>query len=321
MIPCMARQARIEYPGALHHVRSRGNRGERIFLDDTDRRHFLELLAEAVRRYGWLIYAWVLMDNHYHMAIETPRPNLSHGMRWLLGSYVTWFNKRHGLTGHLLGDRFHSDLVEKETYLRELVRYIVLNPVRAKMVARPEEYAWSSYRATCGLEPAPEWLALERLAPHFGEPDSWQGNYRGYVEEKLGSDERLWDHRVNGIYLGSEPWLLEVRKLVESKLRTDEHPRAHREVGRPKMATIVAAVATAFETTETAIRKGRGGAAREIAAWLGWYEGLHRLRSIAAALRIGSSGRISDLVRKCERMLRQDPALQGKLELAFAALR
>ena len=211
-------------------------------------------------------------------------------------------------------------MIEKESYLTEAVRYVVLNPVRAGMVERPEDYRWSSYRPTAGLVRAPEWLALETLAPFFGEASSWQANYRAYVAEKIGSDERLWDKLENQIYLGSEAWMKEVRKIVESKMRSDDHPRPQREVGRPKMAVIVAAVARAFGVTPAWIQTTRGNAARRVAAWLGWYEGLQRLRSIAAGLRLRSSGRVSDLVRQCERMLDRNPELQAKVDLAYAAL-
>jgi putative transposase len=316
----MARQARIEYPGAVHHITSRGNNRQAIFLDDRDRKHFLALLGEAVRRYGWLLTAWVLMTNHFHLVIHTPEPTLSDGMKWLLGSYVSWFNKRHHRTGHLFGDRFHSYLIQAESYLTEVVRYVVLNPVRAHMVERPEDYRWSSYRATAGLARAPEWLALGTLAPFFGEPDEWQANFRSYVAEKIGSDERLWDKVQNQIYLGTEAWMKKVRKVVESKPRSDDHPRAQREVGRPNMVAIVDAVAGAFGVSRRWIQTTRGNPARRVAAWLGWYEGLERLRSIAAGLRLRSSGRVSDLVRQCERMLVHNPALQARVDLVFAAL-
>jgi len=260
------------------------------------------------------------MTNHLHLVVQTPIPNLSDGMKWLLGSYVPWFNKRHGRTGHLFGDRFHSNPVEKELYLTELVRYVVLNPVRAKMVERPEDYRWSSYRATAGMDEAPEWLALGTLAPYFGEPDSWQANYRTYVQEKIGSTDRLWDKLVNGIYLGSEAWCKSLRKTVESKMHSDVHPQIQRAVGRPKMADIVAAVAKAFGVKRSWIRSSHGTEARLVTAWLGWYEGLQRLRSIAASLRLQSSGRVSDLVRQCERMLLRNPELQLRVENAFAAL-
>lgn len=316
----MARQARIEYPGAVHHVRSRGNAGQPIFLDDGDRTHFLDLLAEASRHYGWLLAAWVQMTNHFHLVLETPHTNLSRGMKWLLGSYVCWFNRRHGRTGHLFGDRFHSDLIEKDSYLTEAVRYIVLNPVCAKMVACPEDYPWSSYPATAGLEPAPGWLALDSLVPFFGEPSTWQANYRAYVAEKIDSTERLWDKIENRIYLGTESWMKEVRKIVESKPRHDDHPRPQREVGRPKMAKIIAAVGKALGVSAEWIRTTHGNEARRIVAWLGWYEGRRRLRAIAAALLLNSSGRVSDLVRQCDRLLDHDPALQAKVDLALAAL-
>lgn len=315
----MSRQARIEYPGALHHVRARGNNRQAIFRDDQDRREFLVLVSEAVRRYGWLVYAWVLMTNHIHFVIETAEPNLSDGMKWLLSCYVEWFHFHHGSGGHLFGDRFHSDLIEKESYLREAAAYVVLNPVRASMVARPEDYAWSSYRAAAGLEPAPAWLALSELAPHFGSVDTWRANYQELVAAKMASGERLWDRRVNRIYLGSVQWVKEIRKRVEGDLRSDVHPRAHREVGRPDMAAVIAAVAKCFDQSEEWLRESHGGPARSLAAWIGFYEGLCSLRSIAASLRLQSSGRVSQLVSQCEGLLR-DEELRSKADVVLAML-
>jgi REP element-mobilizing transposase RayT len=311
---------RIEFPGAVYHITSRGNERRDIFRDDDDRRKFLELLGEVVRRFGWIVTSYTMLDNHFHLVIETPAPTLSRGMQWLNGTYAAWFNRRHKRWGHLLGDRFHALLVEKESYYLELLRYVVLNPVRAKMVERPEQYAWSSYRATAGYETAPEWLRVEEIAALFGDTLNWRENYKRYVDEKLTSEERLFDKVERQLYLGTEEWVASMRKLVESKLRSDDHPRAQRTVGRPKMATIVDAVAGAFRTSAREIRESRGGAARMLAAWLGWYEGLHRLRSIAAALRLRSSGRISDLVAEAERALRGDPELQRLVDAACAAL-
>ncbi len=311
---------RIEFPGAVYHITSRGNERRDIFRDDTDRRYFLELLGEVVRRFGWIVTGYTMLDNHFHLVIETPTPTLSRGMQWLNGSYAAWFNRRHKRWGHLLGDRFHAFLVEKEAYYLELLRYVVLNPVRAKMVERPEQYAWSSYRATAGYEAAPEWLNVGEIAALFGEAEDWRENYKAYVDEKLTSEERLFDKVQRQLYLGTEEWVASMRKIVESKLRSDDHPRAQRTVGRPKMATIVEAVAGAFCTSAREIRQSHGGVARMLAAWLGWYEGLHRLRSIAAALRLRSSGRVSDLVAEAERTLRGDPELRRAVDAALAAL-
>ena len=155
----MARPLRVEFAGALYHVTSRGNEKRPIFKNDGDRLKFLELLGEAVSRFGWTLTAWVLMTNHFHLVVQTNEPNLSRGMHWLNGTYAAWFNRRHGRWGHLFGGRFKAFLVEEETYFKEVLRYVVLNPVRAGLVAHPANYRWSSYRATAGLSPAPEWLS------------------------------------------------------------------------------------------------------------------------------------------------------------------
>jgi len=311
---------RIEFPGAIYHVTSRGNDRGEIFRDDHDRRAFLAFLAEVSRRFGWIVTAYTLMSNHFHLVIQTPSPSLSRGMQWLNGSYAACFNRRHQRWGHLFGQRFHAVLVQKETYYRQLLRYVVLNPVRAGMVDRPQDYPWSSFRSTAGLESAPQWLQVDQIAPLFGDQQSWRDNYRSFVDLKAGREERLWVHLQRQIYLGTEEWVASMRKIVESTPRADDHPRAQRTLGRPKMATVIDAVARAFSTTPSALRKARGGPARMIAAWLGWYEGLHRLRSIAAALRLSSSGRVSDLVRAAEHALRRDHQLRLRLDAAWASL-
>lgn len=129
----MARPLRIEYPGAVYHLTSRGNRQEAIFQDDEDRYGFLDIFGKTVRRYNWICHAYCLMDNHYHLLVETPDGNLSLGMRQLNGLFTQLINRRHGKVGHVFQGRFKSILVEKEAHLLELCRYVVLNPVRAKL--------------------------------------------------------------------------------------------------------------------------------------------------------------------------------------------
>lgn len=136
-----------------------GLRREAIFEDDEDRRVFLSTLAEVVERFHWICHAYCLMTNHYHLVVETPDANLSKGMRQLNGVYTQASNRRHGRVGHLFQGRFKGILVDKEGYLLELTRYVVLNPVRAGMVAQPGQWSWSSYRAMVGEEASPEWLA------------------------------------------------------------------------------------------------------------------------------------------------------------------
>jgi putative transposase len=318
----MARPLRLEFAGAVYHVTSRGNEQRPTFRSDDDRTTFLSFLAEAARRFGWSLTAWVLMTNHFHLVIQTPEPNLSRGMHWVNGSYAGWFNKRYKRSGHLFGGRFKAYLIEKETYFTNVLRYVILNPVRAKMVARPEDYRWSSYRATAGLETAPLWFdrsaALAAFAP---DREAAEAYYQEFVEAKIDSTERLWDEAINGRYLGSEAWAKQMRKQVESKPRSTDHPTRQRAIGRPKMQAIIAAVGRAAGETATTIRAMRGGPLRRLAAWIGWNEGWVTLRSIAASLRLRSEGHVSGMIRRCEREFSMDRTLLGQLDRALVVIR
>jgi REP-associated tyrosine transposase len=158
----MARPLRLEFAGALYHVTSRGDGREDIYRADADRRGFLDVLGEVQGRFHWTVHAYCLMSNHYHLLIETPDANLAKGMRQLNGVYTQRFNRSHDRGGHVFQGRYKAILVQKEAYLLELARYVVLNPVRARMARTPGEYPWSSYRAMIGAAVAPEWLARRR---------------------------------------------------------------------------------------------------------------------------------------------------------------
>lgn len=157
----MARPLRIELAGGLYHVTSRGDGQNAIYLDDGDRQGWLRLLGEVCKRFNWRCHAHCLMTNHYHLVVETPDGNLSRGMRQLNGVYTQSFNRRHSRVGHVFQGRYKAILVEKESYLLELARYVVLNPVRAQLVVEAEEWAWSSYRAMIGQAAAPPWLETD----------------------------------------------------------------------------------------------------------------------------------------------------------------
>ncbi len=156
----MTRPLRLEFPGALYHVTARGNARQEIYLCDEDRERFVQLLAEEVKQQGWICYAYCLMDNHYHLLFETPSANLCKGMQRFNGRYTQYFNRFHQRVGHVFQGRYKSILVEKEVYLLELCRYVVLNPVRAKMVAAPGDWIWSSYMATCEAPIRGSWHLL-----------------------------------------------------------------------------------------------------------------------------------------------------------------
>lgn len=167
---------------------SRGNRKEPIALDDRDRSRFLNLLGNVVLRFEWFCLAYCLMDNHFHLLVETPSPNLSRGMQRLKGTYGRWFNDRYGLIGHVFQGRFSSPLVAEEQHRLEAVRYISLNPVRAGVARRPEEYPWSSYAATIGRVPAPQFLAADRLLETYGGGWVGQARFKAFVEDALWED-------------------------------------------------------------------------------------------------------------------------------------
>ena len=318
----MARPLRIEFPGAVYHVTSRGNEQRRIFQSDRDRKAFLDFLGDAAKRFGWSVTAWVLMTNHFHLVIQTPQPNLSRGMHWLNGSYAGWFNRQHKRWGHLFGGRFKAFLIDKETYFTEVLRYVVLNPVRAGLAARPEAYRWSSYRATAGLENAPEWLDVNAaLTPFAPDTELAQTYYSEFVAAKIGSDECLWDKLINAIYLGDEQWAKKMRRAVEAKPRSTDHPKVQRAIGRPKMHEVVAAVARAAGVAASTIREARGGCLRRLVAWIGWHEGLVTLRTIAAGLRLRSEGHVSGLIRRCDRELGTDVMLLAYLDQVLPVVR
>jgi putative transposase len=318
----MARPLRIEFADALYHVTSRGNEQRPIFRTIRDRQQFLVFLGKAVKRFGWSVTAWVLMTNHFHLVLQTPEPNLSKGMHWLNSAYANWYNRIHGRCGHLFQGRFKALLVDQEAYFAEVLRYVVLNPVRAKMCERPEDYRWSSYRATAGLENAPEWLDLDPVYRLFAaDKETAQPLYRDFVLAKIDCEDQLWDKLTNQLYLGTEEWCKTMRGQVEAKVRSTDHPQTQRAVGRPKMYLIVDAVAKAAGETAETIRHTQGHILRSVVAWLGWHEGWVTLRSIAASLRLRSEGHISNLIKRCELLFSESEELLALHDVALATLR
>ena len=151
----MARPLRLEIAGWLYHVISRGDRRENIYLGDADRQRWLDLLGEVCSRHNWLCHAYCLMDNHYHIVVETIDGNLSAGMHQLNGVYTQWHNRAHDRVGHVFQGRFKAIIVQREAYLLELARYVVLNRVRAGICAMPDRWHWSSYLAMVGQARTP----------------------------------------------------------------------------------------------------------------------------------------------------------------------
>jgi REP element-mobilizing transposase RayT len=225
----MARPLRLAFAGGVYHVTARGNERKAIVRDDVDRARFLDTLAAMVDQYGVLCHAWVLMDNHYHLLLETPAPNLSLAVRYLNGVYTQRFNRRHRRVGHLFQGRFKAIVVEKEAYLLELCRYVVLNPVRAGVVKDPAASPWSSYRATAGLTPAPGWLTVDWLLAQFGRTQrAAQAQYRQFVAEGMRQPSAPWEEVVGQIYLGHEAFIRRAQR-ASRRAADPEIPRRQRQ--------------------------------------------------------------------------------------------
>jgi len=224
----MARPLRIEYEGALYHLTSRGDRREAIFEDDQDRCRFLELLGDVIDQMGWKCYGYCLMDNHYHLLIETPEANLSRGMRQLNGIFTQDSNRRHGRCGHLFQGRFKSIVVDADAYLLELSRYVALNPVRAGMVSDPADWPWSSYQATAGKVRLPAWLGTRTLLSYFSSQTKVaQRKYMAFVAEGLGR-ESIWKDMNRQIYLGDDKFVSEAQAKVKGAENDKNIPRVQR---------------------------------------------------------------------------------------------
>lgn len=228
----MARPLRIEFPGAFYHITSRGNEQKDIFKSQRDRARFLSYLESATQRYGGVIHTYCLMNNHYHLLLETPLGNLSQIMRHINGAYTTYFNTKWKRAGHLLQGRYKAILVDVDEYAKELSRYIHLNPVRTEIVDRPEEYSWSSYRYYIGLEKRPDWLITDFTLSYFGtKVSNAQKRYRRFVEGMIREeyDSPLKD-TVASTILGKEDFVEEIKRKYLNRKKVDRNLPALREL-------------------------------------------------------------------------------------------
>jgi len=309
----MARPLRIEFAGALYHVISRGNERRPIVRDDADRRKRLEWLRRTVETYGWRLHAFVLMNNHDHLFVETPEPNLSAGMQHYNGSYTGYFNRRHGRTGHLFQGRFRGHLIEEEGHYLEISRYVHLNPVRVGLVARPEQWTWGScpgyIRATRTLE----WIRYDDVLREFGRylPQARRayGQFlRAGLEESPSSP---FGGAVGGLIVGSSAFVARIRRMLDDTPADPDVPQLERVRYRPPLAVIVAVVADHFGVDPARWAPGRRSddAARAVGAYLARRRFGYPATEIAAALGYRDHSGVGRAVRRVE---------QGSVELQKA---
>ncbi|MFO7558973.1 MAG: transposase [Desulfobacterales bacterium] len=246
----MARPLRITYPGAFYHITSRGNERKAIFKSRRDREKFLEYLESAVLRYDAVIHTYCLMDNHYHLLLETPSGNLSQIMHHINGSYTTYFNVKRKRAGHLFQGRYQSILVDIDEYANELSRYIHLNPVRAKMAELPESYEWSSYPCFIGKNKAPKWLHRNFILAYFGKKISIaEKRYKAFVEALLNQKyESPLTGVVSSTLLGASDFIERIRDKYLSGMQSDKDVPATKELlQKVTLDQIFTAVDAVFE--------------------------------------------------------------------------
>jgi putative transposase len=290
----MARPLRLEFAGALYHLTSRGDHREEIYLDDQDRRTFLDLLGREILQQRWICYGYCLMDNHYHLLIETPEANLVRGMRRLNGVYTQSFNRRHARVGHVFQGRYKAIIVDKENYLLELCRYIVLNPVRAKIVTTAEKWPWSSYRASAGMSVCPKWLAADKVVSLFSGRLS---SYRRFVSEGIGQ-ESIWQQLNGQIYLGEEEFLRRMQSIVDRRAARGI-TNAQRKPLTPSVDEIINTVSSAYGISASEVLDRNHAEAYWLVAYL-----MRRIGNLPlgeVARRVGvSPARISQIQTKIE---------------------
>ncbi len=337
----MARIPRIERAGAWHHVTARGNERRAIYRDDRDRWHFCDLLGQAVELFQWRLHVYVLMDNHFHLLVETPEPNLGRGMQWLNASYSVWFNRRHERAGHLLQGRFKSIVVDPSGWALELSRYLHLNPVRVGRLglgksdrqldragagAKPtgkavktrlaelRGYRWSSYRAYMGMASPPRWLERQTILQLSGGrgPEA-AVRYRQHVEEAVrqGLAVNPWESLRDRTLLGGVGF---ARRLAQGiGLGKGGKPRGRR-LGRPTVAQIISAVEAVKGEKWESFRNRHGDWGRDMVFYIGRKDWALRLRELGVAAGGVDDVAVSMAARRIAKKAAHDAALSAALK-------
>lgn len=331
----MARPLRIEHPGAWYHVTARGNDRQKIFCDDRDRGHFIESLAEAVERFLLVLHAYVLMDNHYHLMVETPQAGIARAMHWLNVSHSVWFNRRHGRVGHLFQGHYKAILVEPEGWALSLSRYVHLNPIRLaalgldksaqrqhrlglgpppspevvrERLQRLRRFRWSSYRAYVGYDKAPPWLECQTILARVGHGSlrRRQQAYQDYIEDAVreGMPESPWEQLVAQVVLGGEEFVQRLRRQVKGDAQ--EQPSLTRLQERPRWDQVVGVVERLKGEPWTAFQDRHGDWGRDLALYLARKHTGMKLSELGRAAGGMSARAVSWAVRQAARRIIAD---------------
>lgn len=266
----MARQLRIEFKSAFYHITSRGNLRDRIFYDNKDRERFLDILKRTKERYSYLLHAYALMDNHYHLLIETPKANISQIMQNINTSYTVYINKKYQRSGHLLQGRFKGIIVDKDEYLVALSRYIHLNPVRAEIVQIPKDYKWTSYGAYTDKTAKNSLVdTLDTLSCFSKKTNKAIKMHKAFVEAEIGEEGNLFKDIEAGIILGAEGFKAMIRNLLNKTKADQELPQIKKLREKVSIDKVIKICCNYYsKEEEELLRRGKGKLERQIAIYL-----------------------------------------------------
>jgi REP element-mobilizing transposase RayT len=315
----MARRLRLEYEGAIYYVTARGNARQKIVHDDDDRQRLLDDLERTVVRAGWELVAFVVLSNHLHLLVKTPRSNLARGMQGFLSSFAQWTARRRNRPGHLFQGRYQTGLIEDETYYWTVSRYMHLNPVRARFVAHPKLWAWSSYPGYADQRRRLDWVAYDSLL-HASRGESGGGGgdpaaaYRRYVEAGLANPPRSpFRDALGGWILGSDRFIDRLRQLVGTAPGDRSTAEVRQLLGRDPHA-VIAAVADYYSVPlELFSRRHESHIARDVAAWLCRRHTEATLQELAAPFGLSGAMSVPNLTKRLEAKLARSPKLRREL--------
>jgi REP element-mobilizing transposase RayT len=312
----MTRAWRIEYEGALYHILSRGNERGPIVFDDQDRKMFVKSLEQMSERFEIDVFAYVLMDNHYHLLFRTRRANLSKSMQWFGVTYTNRFNIRHGRSGHLFQGRFKNMLVENDAYLLQLSYYIHRNPLRASMVNRLASYKWSSYRAYAYGKSIPPWLNTDMILSQFMNAQDKHVAYRQNAQSYSKEEQRLWEDLRHGIFLGTKTFTEKIKKRYLRDAPHAEIPAQKHLMKNIDPDAVINKAGKILNCDPQLYRKaGRISAAeklnRDLLIYLLWLMGHQTNQQIGKKFGLTYSA-VSSRVRIFKDLLKNNKALQAK---------
>ncbi len=319
----MARQLRVEFEGAYYHITSRGNRREHIFFNKQDKEKFLEILKRTKDRYGYLLHAYALMDNHYHLLIETPKANISKIMQNINTSYTVYINRKYKRYGHLFQGRFKGIIVDKESYLVELSRYIHLNPVRAGITERPEQSKWTSYKAFINKKAGNGMVTTEDTLTYFSEKrDDAVKAYKMFVESNIGGGDNPFEEVEAGLVLGSDIFIEGMLDLL-SKLNNDSEIPQLRQLRVDVPAEKVIKCCSRFYgmKEEELIGRGKGKIERQLAIYMTKVNSNNGTnREIGEYFGIKGPA-VSGIIKTVERRIIKDKGLRKDMEILTESMK